>query len=356
MRKPDSDAALRLLDVNLNRAREALRVIEDYARFVRDDAAAAADAKLARHALREIADAVGAAALLGARDIRGDVGRDRKTAGELERGTIDDVVQAAFGRLSEATRGLGEYAKLLSPQAATAAETLRYQGYALEQRIVLRGGLRARFNAARLYVIITAALCRTDWRETAAAALGGGADVLQLREKTLADDELLSRARWLRGLTREHGALLALNDRADIARLCDADIVHVGQDDLPVDAARRIAGAGVLVGKSTHTPEQFSAALDEAPDYLAVGPMYPTATKPQDHTAGLETLRLARGQTELPLVAIGGITAERAPDVFAAGATCVCACAAVIGAEDAEGAARALRNAGSTVDSSREGP
>ena len=325
---------LRIVDVNVNRAREALRVIEDFARFVLDDADAARAVKRCRHELRVVITAAGADAVLAARDIGGDIGRELKTAGELRRASTEDVVRAAFGRLSEAARSLGEYGKVVSDPAGAAAETLRYRCYELEQRIVLRGELRRRFRDVRLYVILTEALCRRPWRETAAAAIRGGAGCIQLREKELGDRVLLDRARQLRELTSEHGILLAINDRPDIAKLAHADIVHVGQDDLAVPEARRIAGTGMLVGKSTHTVAQFEAALADEPDYIAVGPMFPSATKPQEQIAGPETLAAARSRAELPLVAIGGITPTNAQQVVAAGANCVAVCAAVIGAED----------------------
>jgi len=340
---------LRILDVNVNRAREALRVIEDYARFVLDDADAAGAVKRCRHTLREIVSACGADALLAARDIVGDVGRELKTEGELRREAPDDVIKAAFARLSEAARSLGEYGKLVSDGVVANAETLRYAAYELEQRIVLRGTRRARFRAVRLYVLLTEKLCRHGWRETAEAAIRGGAGCLQLRERERADGELLRRARQLRELTARHGVLLAINNRPDLAKLAGADIVHVGQEDLSVRDARRIAGTSILVGKSTHTVEQFEAALAEEPDYLSVGPMFPSATKPQEHIAGPETLAAVARRTDLPLVAIGGIAAENAARVRQAGASCVCACAAVIGAEDPEAAARAIVHAVTTA-------
>lgn len=334
---------LRIMDVNLNRAREALRVIEDYARFALDDADAARAAKKARHALGAIRDAVGADALLDARDIVGDVGRDAKVDAELERGSSADVVRAAFGRLSEAARALGEYAKVGVPAAARAAEALRYVCYELEQRVVLRGDVRRRFRKVRLYVLVSEGACRRDWFETAAAAIAGGAECIQLREKQLDDGELLARARRLRALTSERGVLLAVNDRPDIARLAGADIVHVGQGDLSVRDARHIAGAAMLVGKSTHSSEQFRAALLEEPDYVAVGPMFQSPTKPQPHVAGPETLASVRALTDVPLVAIGGITAGNVAQVREAGAGCIAVCGAVCGADDPEAAVRGLR-------------
>lgn len=347
---------LRILDANLNRAREALRVIEEHARFVLNDAAASAAVKDARHEMRRFVDAIGAAdeigadGLLAARSIESDVGREVKTADELTRGSTDDVVRAAFARLTEAARVLGEYGKLVSPEAAKTAEAVRYRAYELEQRIVLRGGLRKRFRACRLYVIVTEGLCRGDWLDTAAAAIRVGARCVQLREKPtaermLGDAELLARARQLREVTRKLDTLFIINDRPDIARLAGADGVHVGQNDLSVREARRIGGGHMLVGKSTHTVEQFEAALAEEPDYIAVGPIYPSATKPQEHIAGLDTLREATRRTEIPIVAVGGINAENAGDVFAAGANTLCVCSAVIGVSEPHEAARLIRSA-----------
>lgn len=339
------DEGLRIIDANLNRAREALRVIEDHARFALDDAAAVRRVKHARHALREVIDTLGRDKLLTARDIVGDVGRDMKTASELRRDSTNDIVAAAFGRLSEATRVIAEHTKRTAPAVAAIVEGIRYEAYELEQQIALRGGVRARIRAVRLYVLITERLCRGDWFETAEAALRGGAGCLQLREKEIADRELLSRARRLRELTRKHDALLIINDRPDIARLAAADGVHVGQDDLAVREARRIAGAERLVGMSTHTLAQLESAVAEGPDYIAVGPMFASGTKPQDHIAGPQTLREASARTQIPLVAIGGVTPDNARMLMECGASSVCACAAVVAADAPDSAAQRLLQA-----------
>ncbi len=136
-----------------------------------------------------------------------------------------------------------------------------------------------------------------------------------------------------------------MNDRPDIAVLAGADAVHVGQDDLPVEAVRRIVGPDLVVGKSTHTLEQALAAAREGADYIAVGPMFPSTTKPQDHVAGLETLRQVAGRVNVPLVGIGGITAGNCAEVMAAGAQAVAVCQAVIGQEDVRTAAEAIKAA-----------
>ena len=336
-------AVFRILDANANRAREALRVIEEHARFVCDDAEAAAATKRARHTLRRLVETLGADRLLAARDIEHDVGRDLATAGELRRRQPDDVVAAAFARLTEAARALAEYAKIVSPDAARLAEALRYDAYALEPRIRLRAALCRRLRDLRLYVLLTEALCARPWRETAEAVLSGGADCLQLREKSLADADLLARARELREMTASHGALLIVNDRPDIARLVGADGVHVGQDDLPAEQARRILGSAGLVGVSTHSRAELDAAIEQQPDYIAVGPMFASPTKPDVPTAGLELARYAAGRSRLPLIAIGGITSENVGDVVAAGVPRVCVCSAVLGASDPQAATCVLR-------------
>jgi len=155
----------------------------------------------------------------------------------------------------------------------------------------------------------------------------------------------LDRADWLRARTRAHDALLIINDRPDIAVLVDADGVHVGQDDLPVAAARRIVGASRLVGISTHDVEQVEVALPDGPDYIAVGPMFASATKPQDRTPGPEFLgdavRIVAGQ--MPIVAIGGVRDDRCGFIKSAGGLCVAVTAAVVAAEDPGAAVDALR-------------
>lgn len=335
-----------MLDANLNRAREGLRVIEDFTRFVLNDADAARRLKILRHDLQSIVEACGANELRNARDTPGDVGVLLKTDAELSRGGLRDAVAAAFGRLTEALRVIGEVAKVRqNPPAAATAEQIRYAAYDLEQVLLSRGERRTRFGATRLYVIITESLCHSDWRATAEAVLRGGAVCLQLREKTLGDRELLTRARELRDLTREHNALLIINDRPDIAALADADGVHVGQDDLAIADVRRIVGGDRLIGVSTHTREQFERALGDRPDYVALGPMFPTTTKPQDVIAGAGLLAELVSRADVPVIAIGGILTGNVADIAEAGADCACVCSAIIGAEDAERAARHMLDA-----------
>lgn len=338
-------SALRVIDANFNRAREALRVMEEYARFELDDAILSSAMKHARHDLARIVQHTLPDQLLAGREIESDVGRDVTAKDEYHRASMGEVAMVAAKRLSEALRAIEEYGKTVEPTLAVKIEQLRYQGYELERRLALTTRARERLAGVKLYVLMTEALCRGDWAETAEAALKGGADCLQLREKNLSDPELLGRGKQLAELCNRYGALGIINDRPDVAALCGAHGVHVGQDDLSVADARRIVGPEGIVGISTHTVAQFESASRVAPDYIAVGPVFASRTKPQDHLAGLETLAAASPKTSIPLVAIGGINIDNAADVRAAGAAAICVCDAVIGQDDPQRAAAKLKAA-----------
>jgi thiamine-phosphate pyrophosphorylase len=173
--------------------------------------------------------------------------------------------------------------------------------------------------------------------------LRGGARLLQLRAKRAPSGRLLEWARAIAARAREAGAAFVVNDRADVARMAGCG-VHVGQDDLPPAAVRRLAGPDVLVGLSTHTLAQIEAGLREPVSYLAVGPVYGTATKETGYAAvGLDLVReAARRAGTLPVVAIGGITLERAPEVIAAGAAAVAVISDLVVGGDPEARARAF--------------
>ena len=186
----------------------------------------------------------------------------------------------------------------------------------------------------RLYLITS---FRPDLEEFLAAAVRGGVDVVQLREKSVGDRELLRRAEETRAVTRSLGVPLVLNDRSDLAVLAGADAVHVGQDDLPVAAARRF---GLAVGLSTHAPEEIDRA---DADYIGVGPVFATPSKPGRAAVGLDLVRYAAERARVPWFAIGGIDASNVADVVEAGARRIAVVRAIGDAEDPELAARELR-------------
>jgi len=336
----------RILDANLNRAREALRVVEDFARFVLDDASIASSAKGMRSLLQEAAATLPAEALLTGRDTLGDVGTTLTSPTEGRRADAADVALAACKRLTEALRTLEEYAKI-DPATAPAAsefEALRYKAYTLEKRLTIRADPPGRFQVVRLYALLTSDLCSGDPLDVAAAAIDGGADCLQLREKTLPDRELLSLAERLRTLTSETDVMMIVNDRPDIAAAVGADGVHLGQDDLPIAAARRVLAPRMIVGRSTHTLAQARAADTEAADYIAVGPMFATTTKDAGPIAGIETFAEIAAEITRPLIVIGGIDAKNVGSLVAAGVQRVAVCSAVIGVSDVAAAAKAIKD------------
>ena len=334
---------LRILDANANRAREALRVVEDYARFVLDDGDLSRALKDIRHGLVEATKGFTAEAILH-RDTPGDVGTGIKTEAEATREDLADVITAAGKRLGEALRAIEECLKTTSPADAARIEALRYRFYDVEHRVAFtlrRGG---HFADVRLYVLITEKLCIRPWLETAEQAILGGADCLQLREKELDEGELLHRARQLTELCRQHGVLSIINDRPDIALLSGADGVHVGQEDLPAAEVRRLVGNDKLVGVSTHQMEDAKRAVIDGADYIGVGPFFPSATKPRDFIAGPAYAREVAGSIPLPAVAIAGITAQNVDEVLRTGIRAVAVSSAVVGAPDPRAAAAELKS------------
>ena len=212
---------------------------------------------------------------------------------------------------------------------------------------------RERLAKASLYLCTDARRERGDLAEFADAVLAGGVDIIQLRDKgspgeqrfgPLEAREEIEALATLADAARRHGALLAANDRADIARAAGADVLHLGQDDLPLLLARDILGPGPLIGRSTHDQAQVAAAVAEEVDYFCVGPCWPTPTKPGRPAPGLDLVRAAaRLRTHKPWFAIGGIDAERLPEVLAAGARRIVVVRAITAADDPRAAAQQLK-------------
>jgi thiamine-phosphate pyrophosphorylase len=212
---------------------------------------------------------------------------------------------------------------------------------------------RERLATASLYLCTDARRERGDLAQFADAAVAGGVDIIQLRDKGSpgerqfgpleARDELKVLA-TLADAAQRHDALLAVNDRADIALAAGADVLHLGQDDLPLTVARDILGAGPLIGRSTHDLAQVKAAVDEDVDYFCVGPCWPTPTKPGRPAPGLDLVRATAGlATDKPWFAIGGIDEQRLPEVLAAGARRIVVVRAITAADDPRAAAQQLK-------------
>ncbi len=210
---------------------------------------------------------------------------------------------------------------------------------------------RARLAAARLYLVCNCMPGDRGLEEVLPAAIAGGVDVVQLREKKLDDDFLTEAAGVAADVCDAHGALFILNDRPDIAAAVRADGVHLGQDDMPVDEAREIVGPDMLVGLSTHAPSEIDGAPPTAPDgtpyvdYIGVGPVHATPTKLGRPPVGPELVNYASAHAHVPFFAIGGIDSENILTVLDAGASRVCVLRAICDTPDPERAALTLRAA-----------
>ena len=309
---------LRILDANQNRAGEALRVIEEYLRFGLDDPHLTEVAKQLRHQLRAVLAVLPRDALLSCRDTAGDVGTRIAAASESQRGDLWAVVAAAFARLEQSLRALEEYGKIVDPQMAAGLESIRYRSYSLEKGVgATRRGVE-RLAECRLYVLLEAAE-ESVFTARLQELIAAGVDAIQLRDKRLDDRTLLARARQLRAATAGSSTLFIVNDRPDVALLCRADGVHVGQEELPVAEVRRLVGPDMLIGVSTHSIEQAREGVLAGADYLGVGPVFASLTKKFPQFAGLEFVREAAAEIRLPAFAIGGIDESNVDQVVAQG-------------------------------------
>lgn len=344
----DSNAArcqasvYRILDANLNRATEGLRVVEEYARFVLEDAHLSAVCKQLRHDLMAVAGRLPANQLLAMRDVAGDVGTAISTPSEYQRVNAKAVATANLKRVEQSLRSMEEYAKVVSPQLAAELESLRYRTYTLERTITVLDTSLQRLAAARLYVLIDGRTSADEFRQLVSTLLESEVDVLQLRDKGITDRVLLHRAQMLRELTCGGNTLFIMNDRVDLAFAARADGVHLGQDEIPVCEARRLLGPESLIGVSTHEIDQARQAVLDGADYIGCGPTFPSATKSFQQFPGLDYLRQVSQEIALPAFAIGGINGENVADVCQAGMTRVAVSNAVVNSPRPAESARAL--------------
>lgn len=333
----------RILDASANRAGEGLRVVDDYVRFVLGDPMLSRRAKEVRHRFGAAVRGLDPALRLASRDTQGDVGTHISTPSERIRENPRAVLAANFQRTAEALRSLEEYSKLLDIWLASRFESLRYDVYVLEKLVQGAVASQESLGAARLYVLIGGMATLGELQWVVSEAIEGGAQVIQLREKGLSDRELLRRAVAVRELTLRAGVRLVLNDRPDLARLCGADGVHLGQDDLSVRDARRVLGPRGIIGVSTHETAQLERAVLDGATYLGVGPVFATETKSFEQLAGLVYVREAAAMSRVPWFAIGGIGLANIDDVIGAGASRVAVSSAVVRAPSPRAAAAQLR-------------
>ncbi|MBF2027354.1 MAG: thiamine phosphate synthase [Oscillatoriales cyanobacterium C42_A2020_001] len=316
----------RILDANLDRAREGLRIIEEWCRFGLDNAHLTEECKTLRQELARWHTSE----LRAARDTPGDAGTELTHPGEEQRTDIQQVLQANLCRVQEALRVLEEYGKVYRSDMGIACKQMRYRVYTLESQLI-RYEHRQKLQTAWLYLVTSPS---EKLFATVEAALQGGLTLVQHRDKEADDEIRLATADQLCQLCHRYGALFIVNDRVDIALAVGADGVHLGQQDLPLPLARQLLGSQRIIGRSTKNPDEMHRAIQEGADYIGVGPVYETPTKAGRAAAGLDYVRYAAEHATIPWFAIGGIDTTNMPDVLAAGADRVAVVRAIMQAEE----------------------
>jgi len=338
-------SAYRIIDANFNRAREAIRVIEDYCRFALNSRPLSNRAKETRHQLCSAIARLDAGRLLAGRDTPGDVGVDQTTESVLGRTNLKDALTAACKRLPEALRVIAEALRPVQPAIADQIEHLRYASYTLEKDITLFADTQQKFSKVRLYVIISSNLPAEVFALTE-KCVAGGADCIQLRAKDIDADRHFAISNEFVKICKEANVLSIINDRVDIAAASGAEGVHLGQNDIPIEQARKLQLTPLIFGKSTHSASQLSAAIAEMPAYVSLGPIFLTPTKPGAVPVSLDYIKKALpvlSDTGIGHVAIGGINADNIDAVLQAGAQTIAVCSAIAKVTDPTASCRILK-------------
>ncbi|MBN2298471.1 MAG: thiamine phosphate synthase [Deltaproteobacteria bacterium] len=294
---------LRIIDANINRVTEGLRVIEDIFRYCYDNPVLQQGIKDLRH---RVANAVDHRECIAHRDACSDVGFSSKGVLEYERNTLEDIIRSNMKRSQEGLRVLEEIFKLDSVQIALEMKTFRYSLYELEKKIM---GNAKRILGRGLYLILSEATM--EYEELARLAVSAGLPAIQLRNKRDNPATIIKCAHKIRDITSNTRTLFIVNDRPDIALAVQADGVHLGWQDIPALHARKILGHEMIIGLSTHNADQAAKAQDMPVDYIGFGPVFPTTSKTQsDPVTGIEALNEVSSRSRVPVVAIGGITQD----------------------------------------------
>jgi len=343
---------LRMIDANLNRSSEGLRVLEDVARFLLNDTKLSQRLRTLRHDLAQETKSL-SIGLLSHRDSEHDVGRPLPAKErELNMKTTSlqgllDLVTANAKRVEESLRVIEELAKL--PEISSMLNSARFEQarftlYTLEQDLISRISRRDKTERiSGLYVILDRQfLAGRDELDVAGQIIEGGAKIIQLRDKQSKKGELLLAAQKLKELCSQAGVLFIINDYLDLATAVDADGLHIGQEDLPLPVVRKELPIDKIVGCSVTTVSQATKAQNEGADYIAVGSIFPTTTKKEATVVGGDILKELKRMVSTPLVAIGGINQNNVSEVVAAGADAVAVISAVLGEKDVRGAVQKL--------------
>lgn len=334
----------RIIDANINRASEAGRVLEDYSRFAKDNLTISEKLKEIRHEINNSFSNF--SNLILSRESTYDVGRNIENTSQ--RATVKDIIRANCKRLEESLRVLYEYGQILNIDTKK-LEEFRYEIYTIEKELIKNEKL-LRLNNASLYLITNRDNFKSDsdFLNVIEKSIEGGVDIIQLREKNEKESKILELAKEIKKTINNTDVLFIINDRVDIALAADADGVHLGQDDLPISKARKITPEGFIIGLSTHNINQGVETLHATslPDYIGVGPVLKTPTKPDYKPAGLEYVKWANENIkDIPWFAIGGIDEANIGKVINAGAKRIAVVRAIMNSKDPLTATKKLKEA-----------
>ncbi len=341
----------RTLDASANRSAEAVRVLEDILRFCLNDAFLSQEAKAIRHELAVIFAQEDFQARIQLRDVLRDVGASSTASKSPPRTELRHVFAANAARASQSIRSLEECSRVVMPRATTVFEQLRYRIYTLEKAAMTIIKSQKMFADIRLCVLLDVDQPQAEFKTLVGQLLDAGVRMIQLRDKKASTALLCERADMILQQVRQHAemktgkrCLVLINDRADVAVAVNADGVHLGETDLPVNLARKVCGHEFIIGRTAHSIDEAKQAVREGVDYLGVGPCYPSTTKQFEYFASDAFLRDVSKEIQLPIFGIGGIASDNIDRLIHLGVTRVAIASSITGAADPGEECRLIRS------------
>ncbi|MBU1766955.1 MAG: thiamine phosphate synthase, partial [Candidatus Omnitrophica bacterium] len=319
----------RVIDANINRAREGIRVIEDELRFIFEKKELSERLRSLRHEISRIPSLLNISSikLLVSRQSQKDVGKKRI---ESKRKNLQEIIASNFSRVEESIRVLEEYSKLINSKVTDKIKKIRFDLYVLQKEIQLSIYRKELTSKLGLYIITDEKIAGKSNAKIVVEAVKGGADTIQLRDKTCSDKKLCTEAKKIRTLIPQR-ILFIVNDRVDIALAVEADGVHLGKDDLSITEAREIIGEDKIIGISCDSVKEAIKAEKDGADYVALGPIFPTTTKKDvPYPLGIKVIKEAKKKISIPIVAIGGINEKNIGEALKSGADSVAVISAVL--------------------------
>ena len=341
----------RTLDASANRSAEAVRVLEDILRFCLNDAFLSQEAKAIRHELAVIFAQEDFQARIQLRDVLRDVGASSTASKSPPRTELRHVFAANAARASQSIRSLEECSRVVMPRATTGFEQLRYRIYTLEKAAMTIIKSQKMFADIRLCVLLDVDQTQAEFKTLVGQLLDAGVRMIQLRDKKASTALLCERADMILQQVRQRAemktgkrCLVLINDRADVAVAVNADGVHLGETDLPVNLARKVCGHEFIIGRTAHSIDEAKQAVREGVDYLGVGPCYPSTTKQFEYFASDAFLRDVSKEIQLPIFGIGGIASDNIDRLIHLGVTRVAIASSITGAADPGEKCRLIRS------------